>query len=327
MVDRRDFLMALAAPVGGVAIAGNASVHSFGDCKDEDLGPLPAGEAIPRPFRLRYAVNIDTHFTQHPVLDRLALVADAGFTAVEFNSLPSLERAQGTTEPNYDAIARYGEALKRHPLSQGVWVTNGCAGKCNGSLVDPAHRATFLRLVEQSARIAPLVEGTVSTVTSGIKVPGISDEEMTANVIEALKRAADIVEKAGGPTLVLEPLNVLVDHPGYHVVTSDHAAKIIDAVGSDRVKILYDIYHQQISEGNLSGNIRKHYDRIAYFQFGDHPGRHEPFTGEIHYPYVFQLIHTLGYTGMVGGEYSPAGGRSDEATLASLAAVKRADRG
>lgn len=314
MVNRRHFLSAIAAPVGVAAVASHARAS-------DNSKPV----VVDRPLQLRYAVNIDTHFATHAVPERLALVAEAGFSAIEFNSLPSLNRVQGSKEPNYDAIERYGQALKLHKLSQGVWVTNGCAGKCNSCLTDPTCHAEFLRLVEQSTKISPMVDGTVSTVTSGVEVPGMSREEMTKNTIEALKHAADIVEKAGGPTLVLEPLNVLVDHPGYHVVTSDHAARIIDAVGSDRVKILYDIYHQQISEGNLSGNIRKHYDRTAYFQFGDHPGRHEPFTGEIYYPNVFKLIHTLGYTGMVGGEYSPAGGRDDEASQASLAAVRRAD--
>ncbi len=103
---------------------------------------------------------------------------------------------------------------------------------------------------------------------------------MTNNVVEALERAAEIVEKTG-PTLVLEPLNVLVDHPGYHVVRSDHAYEIMKRVNHPRVKILFDIYHQQISEGNLILNIRKYYDEIAYFQFGDHPGRHEPLRGDL----------------------------------------------
>lgn len=311
-MERRRFLQ-----VGVASVAAGAVMNVEG-------GPSPT-PSDRRPLNLRYAINIDTHFATHAVPDRVRLVAEAGFSAVEFNSLPNLQRLKGADEPNYDAIGVYGQTLKIHKLSQGVWVTNPCAGKCDSSIVDPASHPVFLQRVRETTRISPLVEGTVSTVTSGIAAPGLSAESMTANVIEALKRAADIVEKAGGPTLVLEPLNTLVDHPGYHVVTSEHAARIIDAVDSPRVKILFDIYHQQISEGNLSGNIRKHYDRIGYFQFGDHPGRHEPFTGEIHYPNVFKLIHSLGFKGMVGGEFSPAGGRDDAATQASLSAIRRAD--
>jgi hydroxypyruvate isomerase len=312
-MERRSFLKAGAAGVVAGAVA------------DVQADPAPPPDD-PGKLKLRYAVNIDTHFAMHPVLDRLRLTAEAGFSAVEFNRLPNFQRAPDSAEPNYDAVALYGEALRIHKLSQGVWVTNPCAGDCDSSLVDPKKHAQFLERVRQTTKIAPLVGGTVSTVTSGIEIPGAARDAMTASVVEALKRAAEIVEKAGGPTLVLEPLNVLVDHPGVHVVSSDHAAEIVDAVGSRRVRILFDVYHQQISEGNLSGNIRKHYDRIGYFQFGDHPGRHEPFTGEIYYPNVFKLIHALGYQGMVGGEYSPAGGRGDEATLRSLDAVRRADR-
>jgi hydroxypyruvate isomerase len=117
-----------------------------------------------------------------------------------------------------------------------------------------------------------------------------------------LKKAAEIVEGTE-LTLVLEPLNVLVDHAGYHVVTSDHAAQIIDAVGSSHVKMLFDIYHQQISEGNLINNIEKHWDRIGYFQAGDVPGRKEPFTGEIYYTNVFKRIYEKGYEGIIGMEH------------------------
>jgi hydroxypyruvate isomerase len=306
-MDRRTFLE---AGVGVAALAG----QGLGEARDVAGG-----------LKLRYAINIGTHFTGHPVLERLKLVADAGFSAVEFNGLPQLQRDKGSAEPNYRAIEEYGEALRHYKLAQATWVTNPCAGACDASLVDPAGHASFLRGVEVSTRVRPMVDGTISTVTSGVEMPSMSREAMTANVIEALKRGAEIVEKAGGPILVLEPLNVLVDHPGYHVVRSDHAAEIIDAVGSSKVKICFDIYHQQISEGNLIGNVRKHYDRIGYFQFGDHPGRHEPFTGEIYYPRVFQAIHALGYKGLVGGEYGPAGGGSDQGSTASLDAVRRAD--
>jgi hydroxypyruvate isomerase len=315
-VDRRQFLRT-------VAVSGAVASTPLISSKAAHAEPAEGSSKISP--HLRYAINVGTHFTNHPVLDRLEKVAQHGFLAVENNGLPDFERKAGSGEPNYDAIARYGEKLKQLGMSQATWVTNGCAGRCNCHITDPAGHAEFLKRVEQSTRISPLVAGTISTVTSGIEVAGLSHEQMTKNVVEALKRAADIVEKAGGPILVLEPLNVLVDHPGYHVVKSDHAAQIIDAVGSSKVKILFDIYHQQISEGNLIGNLRKYYDKIGYFQFGDHPGRHEPFTGEINYVNVFKAIYQLGYEGMVGGEYSPAGGGNDEASIASLEAVKKAD--
>ncbi|MBY0585740.1 TIM barrel protein [bacterium] len=317
-MDRRQFLEASAMATVWASTTSLVSIAR----SDEKAGDQASSAGM----HLRYAINIGTHFTNHPVLDRLQKVADFGFTAVENNGLPDLDRVAGSNEPNYDAIALYGQKLKELGMTQATWVTNGCAGKCNCSITDDSGTAEFLRRVHHTTKISPLVAGTISTVTSGIEVPKLSSKEMTQNVITALKKAAEIVEKAGGPVLVLEPLNVLVDHPGYHVVKTDHAAEIIDAVGSPKVKILYDIYHQQISEGNLIGNIRKHYDRIGYFQFGDHPGRHEPFTGEIHYPNVFKAIYQLGYQGMVGGEYGPAGGGNDDASIASMKAVRLADQ-
>ena len=131
-------------------------------------------------------------------------------------------------------------------------------------------------------------------------------DEQTQAVIAALKAGAKIVEPEG-ITIILEPLNVLVDHPRQLVVHSAHAASILKAVGSPNVKMLFDIYHQQISEGNLSGNIRKYHDLIGYYQLADHPGRHEPTTGEINYAFVLRTIHDVGYRDPIGMEMSPKG--------------------
>src|SRR5262249_41011567 len=141
----------------------------------------------------------------------------------------------------------------------------------------------------------------------------------TQAVIAALKAGARIVEPEG-VTIILEPLNILVDHPRQLVVHSAHAASILQAVGSPHVKMLFDIYHQQISEGNLTGNIRKYRDLIGYFQMADHPGRHEPTTGEINYPFVLRLIHDVGYRCPIGMEMSP---KSDP--MAAFEAIRAVD--
>jgi hydroxypyruvate isomerase len=117
-----------------------------------------------------------------------------------------------------------------------------------------------------------------------------------------LKRAGELCRDTK-MLLVLEPLNVRVDHAGYFVVFSDHGAEIIANANHPNVRLLFDCYHQQISEGNLIGHIRKHYDWIGYFQTGDVPGRKEPGTGEVNWSNVFKAIHGLGYKGMVGMEH------------------------
>jgi hydroxypyruvate isomerase len=147
-----------------------------------------------------------------------------------------------------------------------------------------------------------MVRNEAATVTSGLQVPHLTFAQQTANAIDALKRASDIV----GSTdlmLVLEPLNWKVDHAGYFVQYSEHAGEIIGGVDRPNVKILFDIYHQQISEGNLINHIRHYYELIGYFQVGDVPGRNEPYSGEINYQNVFKAIYDLGFKGIVGMEH------------------------
>jgi len=117
--------------------------------------------------------------------------------------------------------------------------------------------------------------------------------------------------------LVIEPLNVLVDHPGYYLTTSAEGFEILDEVDSPNVKLLYDIYHQQVTEGNLIATITSHIAQIAHFHVADVPGRHEPGTGEINWVNVLRAIDEAGYAGYVGLEYMPTG-----ATVESLEYIK-----
>ena len=137
----------------------------------------------------------------------------------------------------------------------------------------------------------------------------------TANVIESLKQAAAILEPHG-LTMVLEPLNFR-DHPGLFLTKSAQAFEVCKAVNSPSCKILFDIYHQQIQEGNLIPNIDLSWDEIAYFQVGDNPGRKEPTTGEINYKNVFKHIHSKGFKGVVGMEHgnSMSGRKGEEAVI------------
>ena len=137
----------------------------------------------------------------------------------------------------------------------------------------------------------------------------------TSNVVETLKRACDILEPHG-LVMVLEPLNFR-DHPGLFLTESPQAFQICKAVDSPSCKILFDIYHQQIQEGNLIPNIDDTWDEIAYFQIGDNPGRKEPTTGEINYKNVFKFIFEKGYDGILGMEHgnSKEGERGEKALV------------
>jgi hydroxypyruvate isomerase len=186
-------------------------------------------------------------------------------------------------------------------MAMGVFVVNSGGWKASAT-VDKQYHPKFLEDVKRAVELHSVIGNECATVTSGLAVPNLSHDEQTENTIEALKRAADIVSKTK-LVLVLEPLNIRVDHAGYFVVFSDHASKIIRGVGSPQVKVLFDIYHQQISEGNIINHIRKYWDDIGYFQVGDNPGRREPYTGEINYQNVFKAIHEKGYKGILGMEH------------------------
>ena len=134
----------------------------------------------------------------------------------------------------------------------------------------------------------------------------LSPDYQQQYVINGLRAAAPIVA-AAGITLVIEPLNVLVDHRGYFLTRSDMAADIITAVDSPNVKMLFDVYHQQITEGHLIANISKYLPLIGHFHFADNPGRHQPGTGEINFVNVFKTIADSPYDGWVGMEFLPVG--------------------
>lgn len=162
--------------------------------------------------------------------------------------------------------------------------------------------------------------GTPSLImTTGQERSDITRYKQHTNVVLALKAAAPYFEDAG-ITLVLEPLNTLKDHRGYFLDSSYEAFGIIEETGSPAVKILYDIYHQQITEGNLIPTITDNIGLIGHFHTADVPGRHQPGTGEIHYSNVFAAIDRLGYNRYVGLEYSPTAPSADTIKTTSVLA-------
>lgn len=184
------------------------------------------------------------------------------------------------------------------------------------SLVDPSLREDYLLgLSESIAAAQSLGTQTLISQVGDFRV-GISRKEQHQSLVEGLKEAAPLLE-AGGITLVIEPLNELVDHAGYYLVRSDEAFEIIEEVSSSHVKVVFDIYHQQISEGHLIKNIVSNIDKIGHFHAAGNPGRNELQVGEINYPHVFAAIQQTSYQGFVGLEYWPL----DEHPLSALKEV------
>lgn len=276
MLERRHFL--------GTALAAGAAAA---------LGELSATPAwAERRLRLRYAPRLDFLSRELSITERLELFAEQGFDATEYNGLMNHPMAE------VEAMRR---DLDRLGMELGIFVANP-KGWNEAGLVREEQRPAFLDQIRQAIEYHRVVGNRFATVITGPEEPGVPRGVQRQRVIEGLRAAAELLEPTR-LTIVIEPLNHLVDHAGYFLVTSDEAASIMAAVGSPHVKILFDIYHQQISEGNLINNIRRYYEHIGYFQVGDVPGRNEPGTGEVNWRNVFEAIHELGYQGILGMEH------------------------
>ena len=246
-------------------------------------------------FNLNYAPHFGM-FKQHgggDQLDEIKFMHDQGFSAFEDNEMRN--RPLETQE-------KIGKLLSDLNMKMGVFVAHKIYwDKPNLASGDADFRKEFLKDIENSVEVAKRVNAKWMTV-----VPGHVDLKkdmnyQTANVIQSLRYAADILEKHH-LVMVLEPLNFF-NHPGMFLSESPQAYQICKAVGSPSCKILFDIYHQQIQEGNLLPNIKKCWEEIAYFQIGDNPGRKEPTTGEINYKNIFKYIHSRNYNGVLGMEH------------------------
>jgi hydroxypyruvate isomerase len=301
-MKRREFVAAAALGAAGAA-----------------LGSRAAGASSRRsmePFTLDFAPHFGMfreHAGDDPVA-QLQFMADQGFRSLEDNSMRA--RDVGLQE-------RIAAEMGRLGMRMGVFVAHTIywteASLASG---DPARREEFLSEIRASVEVARRVNATWMTVVPGHVDLGLAAEYQTANVVEALRRAAEILEPHG-LVMVLEPLN-LRDHPGLFLKRIPQAYQICRAVDSPSCKILNDLYHQQISEGNLIPNIDLAWDEIPYFQIGDNPGRNEPTTGEINYANVFQYIHDRGYEGILGMEHGNSmPGRAGETAV--IEAYRRVD--
>jgi hydroxypyruvate isomerase len=270
------------------------------------------GAALPlekHNFKLKYAPHFGMFENNagKDLLDQIQFMADVGFRAMEDNGMKDHDVA--TQEKIAGKMTQLG-------LEMGVFVAHEIYWtEPNLTSGDKELLEKFLKEVRESVEVAKRVNATWMTV-----VPGFVDlrKDMgyqTSNVIEALRRASEILEPHK-LVMVLEPLNFR-DHPGLFLNKIPQAYQICQAVNSPACKILDDLYHQQVHEGNLIPNIDLAYEEIGYFQMGDNPGRDEPTTGEINYKNVFRHIHSKGFTGILGMEH----GKSKEGKEGELAVI------
>lgn len=249
----------------------------------------------PNPFKLKYAPHFGmfrNHAGDDPI-EQLKFAADEGFTAWEDNGM------MGRNASEQERIAK---AMTDLNIQMGVFVAHA---EWRDPIYARGGSETHNMLQNQmksAVETAKRVNAKWCTVVPGPADNRLDWDYQTSNVIECLKRMAEICEPHG-LVMVLEPLNTKRDHPGMFLTKIPQAYMICKSVNSPSCKILNDLYHQQITEGNLIPNINSAWGEIAYFQVGDNPGRNEPTTGEINYRNIFKHIHAKGFTGIVGMEH------------------------
>jgi hydroxypyruvate isomerase len=231
------------------------------------------------------SVCIDAVFSGQPFEESLQAIRSVGADTFEFWSW-------------WDKDVKF---IKRAKDELDLKVAAFCAKSV--SLVDPSARSAYVQGLQESIEAAQFL-GSPNLIALTGNDNGYPRELQRKSIVDGLKACAPLVEEAG-ITLLLEPLNMHVNHPGYFLASSVEGFSIIEEVGSPNVKLLYDIYHQQITEGNLIPTITRNIELIGHFHAAGHPGRNELDRGEIHYPAVFQAIDEAGYKGFVGLEYFP----------------------
>ncbi|MDZ4784172.1 MAG: TIM barrel protein [Planctomycetia bacterium] len=291
-VSRRLFLGASAAAAGAMSLGERSSSAAV-------AGKLPGQTP-----NTKFAVNVEMWFTDLPFLDRLRASAKLGFPAVEFWPWDNKD---------LKAVAELSKELN-------LAIAQFTAWGFEPGMNDPKNHAAFVEAVEKGCEVAKQLDCKLMTVVGGNDQPGMSQEQMHENIITALKMAAPIAEK-NDVTLILEPMNIRVDHKGHCLYGSEKPVRICRAVNSTHVKINWDLYHMQISEGDLCGRLKDGFDQVGYLQVADNPGRNEPGTGEVHYNRVLRQAKELGYTGFVGLECRPRDGEEKAAERVAAADI------
>ena len=258
---------------------------------------------------MKASVCIDMIFTEYPFLERIEKAAEAGFHAVEFwnwddKDLPAIKAA----------VEKAGLTIASFQSNLG------------GTLIHPDQRESFVAGIKKSLGKAQemgapalflLTDELGDDRSVRFQFPDLSEEKKYQSVLDGLKALAPLAEEAG-VTLVLEPLNIHVDHPGYFLNRSNVGFDLVRAVDSPNIRLLFDIYHMQVMEGNIIETLIRNLDVVGHIHVADVPGRHEPGTGELSYANIFKALREAGYDRYVGFEFEPTVS-SEEAAAASLA--------
>jgi hydroxypyruvate isomerase len=245
---------------------------------------------------MKKSVCIEMLFREVPFEDRFGRTKESGFDYLEFWSWKDKD------------IQKIKERCRANDLKIASF-----SGDQDFSMIDANQKADYVAFVQESIEIAKflscenLVIHSNALGENGVVInpyPNIADTNKIAAMLDVLKTLAVAAEKSN-VTLVLEALNTMVDHSGNFLASTRQAAELIRSVNSSHIKILYDIYHMQIMEGNLINTLNQYIDTIGYIHVADVPGRHEPGTGEINFANVIKTLEKLKYDGIIGFELAP----------------------
>jgi hydroxypyruvate isomerase len=256
-------------------------------------GMLHGGEAGDAPkTKLRTRIAVSPNWFEGSHVQKIEKIAAAGFPAFEDLGCGSWD--------DKEAVKKRCEELGISCGAVGGGSSLGTIGEWGPN--DPANHARFVEGVKSTIANAKALGSKIILALSGAARQGVSKEAQMDSLVKAGKLVGPMLQDAG-IVMVWELLNVLVDHPGYFLIHSADGSELVKRTEQPNVKFLFDIYHQQISEGNLINNIRKYIKEIGHFHFADNPGRHEPGTGEINYRNVFKAIYETGYRDIVSCEF------------------------
>ncbi|MFG6157512.1 hydroxypyruvate isomerase [Halomonas sp. 1390] len=247
----------------------------------------------------KFAANLSMLFTEVDFLDRFEAAAKAGFKGVEYLFPYDFEAAEIRKRLDDNGLAQV-----LFNLPAGDWGAGERGIACHPDRVEE-----FRAGVDRAIAYAKVLGNTQVNCLAGIKPEGVSDDQARQTLVENLRFAAEKLA-AEGILLIAEPINTR-DIPGFFLNRTAQALALFDEVGSNNLKLQYDIYHMQIMEGDLAPTIEANLARIAHVQLADNPGRHEPGTGEINYPFLFAHLDRLGYDGWIGCEYKPKAGTQE----------------
>jgi hydroxypyruvate isomerase len=242
----------------------------------------------------QFAANLTMLYNEVPFLERFERAAISGFKAVEFLFPYAYEAAEIK-----NLLEKHHLKLVLHNLPAGDWD----AGE-RGIACHPDRIEEFRTGVAKAIEYATYLNVGQVNCLAGKAPAGVDPQVLRDTFVSNLKYAAEQLKRVN-IKLLIEPINTF-DIPGFYLSKTQQAIDIMDEVGSDNLYLQYDIYHAQRMEGELSNTIEKNLSKIAHIQLADNPGRNEPGTGEIHYPYLFKMLDRIGYQGWIGCEYKPA---------------------